>query len=230
MRNSLLTKVSSVALVIIMILVLFPINSLAAQASERYAIETLFDGVTVEVDNEFEYVIKEVTSEGTTISTNNRVSHMLFIEKFDNAGNLLSISEIDLYALETGESDFGDLSRATSSQYTFSNREYYVNHSTGYWKIRSGDNNKIGYEKNVNSTSYLESFREHVEEINSAELALIGVVGGTLVVAVVAGLLTGGVGAAIAAAEGIAGASAAIAILSKCINNADYYYNKVKFS
>lgn len=230
MRNTLLTKISAVALTVIMVLVLFPTNSLAAQASERNAIETLFDGITVEVDNEFEYVVKEVTSEGITISTNNRVSHMLFIEKFDTAGNLLSVDTIDIYATETGESGFGDLTRATSSQYTFSNREYYVNHDSGYWKIRSGDNNKTGYEKNVNNTSYLESFRGYVEDVNSAELALIGVVGGTLIVAVVTGLLTGGVGAAIAAAEGIVGASAAIAVLSKCINNADYYYNKVKFS
>lgn len=146
---------------------------------------------------------------------------------------MLSANTIDLESITTAisENDNSQNVNIRSThiyQHTFSNREYdiYMYDTYTSWKIRSGGNYKTVTEKSSNS-SYLESFRSAVEDVNSAEFTLIGAVGATVAATAITAFLSGGLAAGIAAAGGSAGATAAFASLNSATNNADYYFARI---
>lgn len=191
--------------------------------------------VQILANNDNECVVREITDDGITVATNNKQTGILTIEKYDSTGTtLLSTETLDLNAIaeeaelseQNGSQTLSDYTHVY--QHTFSNREYdcYIYTSYTRWKLRSGDSYKTLYEYSTNASA-IENFRSAVESVNSAELALISVVGGTAVVTIVSALLSGGTAAAIAAAGGVSGASAAIFVLNSAINNADYYFARL---
>lgn len=200
---------------------------------------------SIVLNNEMTCVVKEITSDGVIVATNNKESGILTIEKYDSTEtNLLSTESLDLKAIiAAAEEEINQNNEETvdlnapstrasynkhTYQHTFSNREYDCYFYTNYvsWVCRSGDDYKNRQESSTNA-AVLESFRNAVENVNTAELSLAGVIGGTAVVAVVSALLTGGIAAAIAAAGGISGAAGAIVALNSAINNADYYFARL---
>lgn len=179
-------------------------------------------------------VVQEVTESGITIAINNKETNILTIEYYDSTkSNLLSINTLDLEAITTDIIENNNSQNVNTRsthvyQHTFSNREYdiYMYDTYTSWKIRSDSNYKTVTEKSSNS-SYLESFRSAVEDVNSAEFTLIGAVGATVAATAITAFLSGGLAAGIAAAGGSAGATAAFASLNSAINSADYYFARV---
>lgn len=204
--------------------------STTAFASENSSVQTI-------TNNDAVCVVKEITSNGITIATNDKLTGILTIEKYDSTESvLLSTTTLDLNVLPI-ETDpqfetFGTVSPQASYthvyQHTFANREYdcYIYSTYTNWTIRSGDNYKNVRETNANS-SKLESFRSYVEDVNSAEFTLIGAVGATAAATAISAFLSGGLAAGIAAAGGSAGVTAAFASLNSAINSADYYFARI---
>ena len=228
-----LKKIYLSSMIFVLIFSLTPFPSLALERLEfehstvtRAAYELPYN-IRILVDNELEFTVEERTGTGSIVSTNNRQTNMLTISFYDFENNLVYLESLDLSSQGT----------FNASQNTFSNREYSMQTSfwtpgssqDPYWTIRSGNSRRSGLESTVNRHSDLMSFRSAVDRVNSAEWALIGVIGGTSIVTVVAALLTAGTGAAIAATGGVAGAATAIAVLNNAINDADFYFSRIFF-
>lgn len=220
-------RVLSVLLSTVMLLSL-SFSAMAASA------DTAISSVTTIVNNSEKCVVKEIQSDCVIISTNDKRTNTLTIKTYDSTEEtLINTQELDLDSLaQSLDSDNGvDPQSGDDYQHTFTNREYdiYYAYETPQWQIRSQNNRKSGYESTVNSMSYLESFREAVEDVNSSELDIIGTVGSTIAVTAFAAYLTGGIGAGSAAAGGSAAVIAAFTDLNAACRNADYYFNRVSF-
>lgn len=197
------------------------------------------ENVKILTNNATECVVEEITEEGTTRATNHKDTGLLVIEKFDETGNtLISTETLDLNAISRSVMAATDrptlnATRAAYNehnyQHTFTNREYdcYVYNTYTQWDLRSGDRTKSVRENSSNSSN-LESFRGYVEEVNSQEFKVIGVVGSTAAVSIFTGILSGGLAGGIAAAGGAPGVVAVLADLNSAMNSADHYYDKIK--
>lgn len=190
--------------------------------------------VVVLSNTDNECVVKEFQKDNIIISTNNKKTNRLTIERYDSTEQtLLSREVLDLNTLaENYISDNGiALQSGDVYQHTFSNREYdiFYSYASPQWQIRSQDNRKLGYESTVNNMSYLENFRNAVEDINATEFNIIGAVGSTVAVTAIAAYLTGGIGAGSAAAGGSAAIIAEFTSLNTACRNADYYFNRISF-
>lgn len=178
-------------------------------------------------------VVEEVTKNGFTVATNDKTSNTLTIEYYNSAKTeLLSVQTLDLTTIADSINDNLQNINSLSThiyQHTFSNREYdiYIYNTYTSWTIRSGNNNKTVTEKSSNANN-LDNFRSAVEDVNSAEFTLIGSIGTTAAATAISAFLSGGLAAGIAAAGGGAGVTAAFASLNAAINNADYYYARVR--
>lgn len=186
-------------------------------------------------------VVREYTAEGMTIATNNKKMGVLLIEKYDVSGKyLLSSEQINLNSMiQAVSKDASKNELATSVQgstragstyiyqHTISNREYDIMVSpapaSSYWEVRCGNNKKARWSNSSNS-GRLENFRNAVNQVNAAEIALAGVVGWAVAVVAIALLTSQGGAAAAAAVGGIPAATAAIGNISSSITNADYWF------
>ena len=202
------------------------IPSFASDLSSNYLIEELNnidENISIVENNNNKTVVKEYKENETIVATYDKTRNIVINEIYnEDESYLISSSILDLNNIDNSFSN-----NLRLYQNTFSNREY--RNTGGHWEIRSGNLKKSGYENDSN-IDYLEKFRDAVEEVNSAEYTLMGVVGGSVIVSVVTALLSSGTAAAIAVAGGVAGSTTAIANLNKHINNADYYFSKVKFN
>lgn len=214
---------------VLSIAMIFTMSSTASAASISSSVEILTNTDTL-------CVVQENTSAGKTVATNNKQTGILTIEKYDAANTLISTETLDLAAINSG--NFSDETFASPRaadydyiyQHTFSNREYDLlayHNGSNYWTLRSGDNNKSMFQTASNQGN-LNNFREAVNNVNTAEFQLGGVVGSGLLIGVIAAFLSGGTAAGIAAAGGVAGAGVALGNLDSAISNADYWYSQCR--
>ena len=180
------------------------------------------------VENEKENVVKEVTAEGITISTNNKETNIITVDKYDSSGDtLLTSMTIDLNNIDTEEVS-SPYAFNSESQKTFMNREYITYFGDpNRWELRSKDKRKSVKESSKNKAD-LRSFRSAVERVNSGEFAVIAAVGVGGSVTILTALLTGGLGAGLAAAGSGTAISAAVIATNSACNDADFYYNEAK--
>lgn len=218
-----LKKLVSLLLTLCLILGL----STTAFASESSTMTTLENNANV-------CVVKEVTSEGITIATNNKTTKLLTVEKYDTSGqNLLSSQVINLNTIadEMGTTETLEESRihwgnGDLYQHTFSNYEYDLWYgSPNEWEIRKKDMTVYVDETPKNSDN-LYAYADRVEDVNAAEFTIIGAVGATVAATAIAAFLTGGTAAGVAAAGGGAAITAAFANLNSCCNKAELAFNK----
>lgn len=196
-----------------------------------FAAEPSDQSVQILANNDTVCIVREVTTDGVTIATNNKETGILTIEKYDDSeSSLLSTDTLDLNAIAKSVEEELQTPTTTSLneyiyQHTFSNREYdiFIHPNSTHWKIRSGDNTKSIYESSSNAST-LDNFRSAVEDVNAAEFTLIGAVGAGVAVTAITAFMSGGLAAGIAAAGGSAAAVAAFASLNSAINSADYYF------
>ena len=210
---------------------LLTLSLIMGLSATTFAAEPSTQSVQVLANDDTLCVVKEVTTDGVTIATNNKETGILTIEKYDASESfLLSTDTLDLNAIAKSVEE--ELQTPTTTalvdyiyQHTFSNREYdiFIHTDNTYWELRSGDNTKSVYESSSNAST-LDSFRSAVEDVNAAEFTLIGAVGATAAATAISAFLSGGLAAGVAAAGGSAGAVAAFASLNSAINSADYYY------
>ncbi|MCL1994645.1 MAG: hypothetical protein FWG63_00395, partial [Defluviitaleaceae bacterium] len=161
-------KFLSLVLVLVMTVLAIPVS---VSASEAMLVHDLLSelGITIEIDNEQQIVVREVTSYGSVLSTNDRISNILTIEKFDSHGNIISVDVVNL-DITFEQNGYIDIQPFNQSQTTFSNREYWMrtswfsagSHSDPHWEIRSGNSRRSGLESQVNSHSDLMAFRSVV--------------------------------------------------------------------
>lgn len=199
--------------------------------------ENIMNNIEYLVNNDEVCIVKEYTTEGITIATNNKTTGILIIEKYDTFGkkliskDIINLNEaVNSILSENNGIDLLNKDYERVYQNTFSNREYsillYNNGKSNFWSLRSGDNEKSLFE-DADNRSTLESFRTAVEDVNSAEFDIIFCAGITVGVTVIAGVVSGGVAGGVAAAGGLTSVAVAISDLNQAINDADYYYARV---
>ena len=186
------------------------------------------------VDNDNEVKVKSTENNKIIISKVNKQSNIMTIEKYDiNSNKLLSIDTLNLSEISKNSSQ-DNLSRA-NYQNTFSNREYrYYN---GYdsklgscikWDIRSDYKKKNGIIETSSNRDDLKNFRDAVETVNSKENSIIWTAGVGTVTTILTAIATGGVGAGIAAASSVGVAANFVIDLNRAINDADYYFDRIR--
>lgn len=187
------------------------------------------DNVEILEDTQLKLVVKETTEDGITISTNNKTTQTLNVEKYEMDGKtLVSSLQFDLKEIEATYNNEQLISPLVFSgdgdvyQHTITNREYdiKITNSTREWRLRSKDSYKYVTQTPTNKED-LELFRTAVEGVNTAENSILAVAG----VATILVFMTAGVGAAISAGGG-AGVSGFFIVLNERISDADYHFSK----
>lgn len=194
--------------------------------------------LTTLVNNENVIVVREITSEGITIATNDKNTNILTVEKYDSSGKVLISSQVINLATVVD-----NLHQANSTavqplffgngdvyQHTFCNYEYdiWYRNPNNKWKIRKPQNNtEIYLEENPSNTDNLYVYAERVEDVNRAEFDIIFSIGETTAVIAIAVFLQAGIAAAIAAAGGGFTIVRAFENLESCCNKALLAFNRI---
>lgn len=190
----------------------------------------LQNSISILKDNENELVVKEITTDGIVISTNNKTTNILTIEKYDISGeNLVSTDILNLSEIQPLDQQIEAFSIDYSYQNTFLNREYKIYfHGNGKnnWDIRSKDRTKYLAESSSNRGD-LEKFRDAVERLNNAEFAVISAVGFSAATTILTAFLTGGLGAGLAAAGTGTTVAGTLYLVNSAVSDADYYFNRL---
>jgi len=194
--------------------------------------------ITILKDDNLVRMVKEINADGITIATNDKVTHLLTIEKYDYTGkNLISSQVLNLEKITSEASKSPNdvsLNRAAElvdSENTFTNYEYAVWEYVGApneWRCRVPDETIWVDETSSSLTSYLERFRDNVQNINSAEADVIISVGTTVAVAAFAAFVSGGLAAAVAAIPTGSSAVKAFIALDGYSQDAEYNFSKIK--
>lgn len=191
------------------------------------------ENITILENNLSKTIVKEVTDNGVTISTNDKLTQILTIDKFEKDGvtlissTKLDLAEINAQAAEPEISTFAFSGKGDIYQHTFTNREYDIKlnqtNKTREWRLRSGSQTKYVMEIEDVNDDILKDFRKAVNAIDSTEKNII-LVGG---VAAIAAFLTGGIAAGISAAGGGTLVGGLFIALDGQIDEADYIYRMV---
>lgn len=210
------------------------INTIYANNVNDEIIE-INDDINVEflVNDNDEVKVKSVEDDKIIISTVDKKSNIMTIEKYDiNYKNLLSTYILDLNEISSQESQ-DNLSRATY-QNTFSNREYeyYNSYDSEFgrcikWDIRSDYKRKNGIIETNSNSNNLKNFRDAVETINDKEKAIIFTASIGTLTTILTAFASGGIGAGIAAASTAGVAANFVIDLNRAINDADYYFYRI---
>lgn len=187
-------------------------------------------------NNENVVVVKEVTSNGITIATNDKNTNLLTVENYDSTGEFLISSQV--INLNTIADELGTVEKPTTRahwgngdvyQHTFSDYEYDIWYGNpNEWKVRKPQNSTTYYINETSSnSSKLYAYADRVEDVNEAEFVIVGAVGGTAAATAIAAFLTGGAAAGAAAAGGGAAIVAAFANLNSCCNKALLVFNSL---
>lgn len=179
-------------------------------------------------------VVREITSEGITIATNDKNTNLLKIEKFDKSGKILVSSQIlNLKTIVNENKDierfFDDrhLERHTISGYGYDVWYGYVNR----WRISKPQHNtSINLVENKENKDNIYDFSQKVHDVGQAEGRIIGVIGATLALVAITAYFSGGLAAALA----VAGAGATITLafidLGECCSRAQLSFNRIAYS
>lgn len=203
---------------------------LSSMAIPAFATETRIQ--ILEDTNEI-VIVKEVTEDMVILSTNNKEQNTLTIEKYDLTSNDLISQEIILTDEPTTfqeEIMMSSIPAVESYEYqrTFTNREYGIftfDDGSVKWELKSEDSIKPVWQSSLNIYN-LNKFRNYVEDVNDAEWAVIAACGVSTATIAFSAFLTGGLGAAIAAAGTSVIIVDAFESLDTAIYYADYYFNK----
>lgn len=193
------------------------------------------DDVKIEflVNNDNEVKVKSIEDNKVIISTVDKKSNIMIIEKYDvSYQKLLSKDTLDLNKIFY-EASQDNLFRA-NYQNTISNREYryYYGYDSEIgscikWDIRSDYRTKNGIVETKDNINDLKSFRDAVETVNDKEKAIAFSVGIGTVSTILAAIASGGLSAGIAAAAAAGVTSGFVIELNRAINDADYYFYRI---
>lgn len=194
-----------------------------AFASEQSLITTI-------ESNDAVVIVKEITDEGITLATNDKATGLLTVEKYDSSmSNLISTQIINLKAIES--------SQMVQSAFRWGNGDEYQHTITNYeydlwygdpneWKIRR-DSSVRWIDESPSNEDNLYNYADKVEDVNTAEWAIVTAIGGTAAATAIVAFLSGGTAAGVAAAGGGTAIATAFAVLNGACNKADLAWNKI---
>lgn len=208
----------------------------------NYEANSEANNAKITLDNEEERVATSLDLENKYVSTFDKELNLLTIQTYDKVTNeLFNTQTIDLNQDGLGKNKLEEEASLPSTyaksnsayQNTFSNYEYSVTYGNpNKWELRI-PSERMNKSENSSNKSNINNFRNKVESINSLEKKLAGaLIGGGLlsVLTIIAATTPGALPSALAAA-GVFGTAAFIAIdLKSAQNDAEYYYNRVKYN